>query len=64
MLRMLQMPKEGCFAFSRLASNVYTHSKSGGKPASQNHIAPQQVVLLGMAQSGIRFVCEENARFL
>jgi hypothetical protein len=33
MLRMPQMPKEGCFAFSRLASHIRVLSKSGGKPA-------------------------------
>ena len=33
MLRMSQMPKGGCFAFSRLASHIRVLSKSGEKPA-------------------------------
>ncbi len=32
MLRMLQMPKGGCFAFSRLASHIRVLSKSGESP--------------------------------
>ncbi len=33
LLRMPQMPKGGCFAFSRLASHIRVLSKSGEKPA-------------------------------
>jgi hypothetical protein len=33
MLRMLQMPKEGCFAFSRLASHIRYSPSRGEKPA-------------------------------